>query len=84
MLTGLIGGLLAQKIAAQNITTPNIMTQDNRWDLALDAALAGVWWHSHAAREVAAQHTVLGVDASRLATTLLDTLGNRLMSLGDA
>lgn len=102
VLTGLIGGLLAQKIAAQKIAAQEItqnahrlpptqnvpshspIGQDNRWDLALDAALAGVWWHSDAAREVAAQHTVLGVDASRLATALLGTLGNRLMSLGDS
>jgi NAD(P)H-hydrate epimerase len=102
VLTGLIGGLLAQKIAAQKIAAQEItqnahrlpptqnvpshspIGQDNRWDLALDAALAGVWWHSHAAREVADQYTVLGVDASRLATALLGTLGKRLMSLGDS
>ncbi|MFH7243162.1 MAG: NAD(P)H-hydrate dehydratase [Spirulina sp.] len=96
VLTGLIGGLLAQKIAAQKVVQTSHElphpeddsshfrpaaqdnSQDNRWNLALDAALAGVWWHSYAAREVAARHTVLGVDASHLATALVDVLGKAL------
>jgi NAD(P)H-hydrate epimerase len=86
VLTGLIGGLLAQKIAAQKITdqdiaTPKIMTQDNRWDLALDAALAGVWWHSQTARDVATRYTDLGIDGPCLAAALTGTLAHRFPDL---
>ncbi len=92
VLTGLTGGLLAQKIAAQTIAQasqefpppqddsshhyPSL--QDNRWDLALAAALAGVWWHSQAARDVATRYTDLGIDGSHLAAALTSTLSHRL------
>jgi hypothetical protein len=77
---------LAQKIAAQKITdqdiaTPKIMTQDNRWDLALDAALAGVWWHSQTARDVATRYTDLGIDGPCLAAALTGTLAHRFPDL---
>lgn len=53
VLTGLMGGLLAQGIArgassAQQVT--------------LDTALSGVWWHARAAQVAAAERTTLGVD----------------------
>lgn len=72
VLTGLIGGLLAQSIADQKITT-----QGNRWNLALDAALAGVWWHSQTARDLATRYTDLGIDGPRLASALTGTLAHR-------
>lgn len=107
VLTGLIGGLLAQKIAAQKIAVQNIpaqtiaqssqelphsqdnsfhfrpAAQPNRWDLALDAALAGVWWHSQTARDVTTQYTDLGVDGPRLAAALTHTLAHRLARPAD-
>jgi ADP-dependent NAD(P)H-hydrate dehydratase / NAD(P)H-hydrate epimerase len=64
VLTGLIGGLLAQ---AQRHYTP-----DHTPDLG--AALAGTWWHAQAGLWGAEQNTILGVDAFSLTQVLLPTL----------
>jgi NAD(P)H-hydrate epimerase len=57
VLTGLIGGLLAQTQSD---------AADHPLDLALNAALVGAWWHGQAARRAAADRTELGVDAIQL------------------
>lgn len=77
VLAGLMGGLLAQTFAPLQRSRPS--EGQGCWakdalDLALDAALAGVWWHSQAAKDVAAHHTELGVDGPRLAAALTATL----------
>ncbi|MBE9155670.1 NAD(P)H-hydrate dehydratase [Nodosilinea sp. LEGE 06152] len=69
LLTGLVGGLLAQ-------TESN--TADNPLDLARDAALVGAWWHGLAARTAAADRTVLGVDGTQLAQYLNPVLAQVL------
>ena len=58
VLTGLMGGLLAQQIV-QN--APNAIT---------DAALGAVWWHAQAGIYAHQQRTVLGVDPLELARCL--------------
>lgn len=94
VLTGLMGGLLAQNIAAQTIaqashgwypsqdrpsqaSSPPPPVLDDRWNLALDAALAGVWWHSQTARDLATRYTTLGVDGPHLAAALTASLSHR-------
>jgi NAD(P)H-hydrate epimerase len=69
VLTGLIGGLLAQRAA----TSPDTLT-----DATLDAALAGAWWHGQAALTAAKERTVLGVDGVHLAQSLNPTLAQVL------
>jgi ADP-dependent NAD(P)H-hydrate dehydratase / NAD(P)H-hydrate epimerase len=64
LLTGLIGGLLAQGEASP--------------DAAVDAALVGAWWHGQAARAAAAERTVLGVDGPQLAQYLNPVLAQVL------
>ncbi len=64
VLTGLIGGLLAQG-------------KDSP-DAAMDAALVGAWWHGQAARAAAAARTELGVDGPQLAQFLNSTLAQVL------
>ncbi len=66
ILTGLIGGLLAQK------------TSQHSTDAALDAAVAGAWWHAQAARAAAADRTELGVDGTHLAQYLNPVLAQVL------
>ncbi|WP_017298112.1 bifunctional ADP-dependent NAD(P)H-hydrate dehydratase/NAD(P)H-hydrate epimerase [Nodosilinea nodulosa] len=68
VLTGLIGGLLAQKIAGA----------ENPLAMALDAALVGAWWHGQAARAAAADRTELGVDGFHLAQYLNPVLAQVL------
>jgi NAD(P)H-hydrate epimerase len=63
VLTGLIGGLLAQGTGAAS---------------ALDAALVGAWWHGQAARAAAAERTELGVDGTHLAQYLNPVLAQVL------
>ncbi|MEB3288968.1 MAG: NAD(P)H-hydrate dehydratase, partial [Leptolyngbya sp.] len=80
VLTGLMAGLLAQTFAPLQGSRSEA---DRGWGkdalaLALDAALAGVWWHSQAAKEVVAHHTELGVDGPRLAAALTTTLAATL------
>ncbi len=62
VLTGLIGGLVAQAIAAKHPAT------------ALDWVAAAAWWHAQAGLWAAAQRTVLGVDPVTLAASLLPAL----------
>lgn len=64
VLTGLIGGLLAQGQASP--------------EAAMDAALVGAWWHGQAARAAAAARTDLGVDGPQLAQYLNPTLAQVL------
>ncbi|WP_448561095.1 NAD(P)H-hydrate dehydratase [Trichothermofontia sp.] len=64
VLTGLLGGLLAQAA----------MTGENLGE----AIAAGVWWHSQAACLAAADRTVLGVDAQTLSAYLLPALQRHL------
>ena len=69
VLTGLIGGLLAQTESD---------AADNPLDLARDAALVGAWWHAQAARAAAGDRTVLGVDGTQLAQYLNPVLAQVL------
>ncbi|MGB3308664.1 MAG: NAD(P)H-hydrate dehydratase [Nodosilinea sp.] len=69
VLTGLIGGLLAQTESD---------AADQPLDLALDAALVGAWWHGQAARAAAADRTELGVDATQLTQYLNPLLAQML------
>lgn len=64
VLTGLLGGLMAQAaIAAEAMAE------------AIPAGIAaGVWWHAQAGRLAAAERTVLGVDAQTLSAYLLPAL----------
>lgn len=80
VLTGLMGGLLAQAFAPLRGARPEVDHHGSKaaLDLALDAALAGVWWHSQAAKDVASRHTELGVDGPRLAAALTATLAATL------
>ena len=66
VLTGLLGGLAAQRIRGGNEATDGLLA----------AALGGVWWHAQTARAIAERQTVLGSSPSRLAAMLLETLGS--------
>ena len=59
VLTGLIGGLMAQKSAIGEV--------DSHLSSAFDAALCGVWWHAQAGLLAAQERTELGVDPRTLA-----------------
>lgn len=60
VLTGLIGGLMAQGIAK---------------GIAPEASVrSAAWWHAQAARRVAQERTALGVDPVTLAEALIPTL----------
>lgn len=61
ILTGLIGGLLTQQVAT---------VTESSLDGALEAAIAGTWWHAKAAQLAAIDCTQLGVDPKTLATYL--------------
>ncbi|MEM9161731.1 MAG: NAD(P)H-hydrate dehydratase, partial [Cyanobacteria bacterium P01_F01_bin.4] len=62
VLTGLLGGITAQRLVGQNPKT---------WPQAiLDATLSSVWWHSQTGVKLAAQRSVLGVDPVTLAKGL--------------
>ncbi len=65
VLTGLIGGLLAQG--------------DTSLAAAVDAAVVGAWWHGQAARAAAGDRTALGVDGTQLAQYLNPTLAQMLV-----
>ncbi|MGB3202467.1 MAG: NAD(P)H-hydrate dehydratase [Nodosilinea sp.] len=69
VLTGLIGGLLAQTESD---------TASQPLDLALDAALVGAWWHGQAARAAARDRSELGVDATHLSQYLNPVLAQVL------
>ncbi|NJR51219.1 MAG: NAD(P)H-hydrate dehydratase [Leptolyngbyaceae cyanobacterium CSU_1_3] len=63
VLTGLIGGLLAQRRASQAKPLPLI-----------DLVQAAAWWHAHAGILAAQDRTALGVDAHTLAQFLIPAL----------
>ncbi|PZO42062.1 MAG: bifunctional ADP-dependent NAD(P)H-hydrate dehydratase/NAD(P)H-hydrate epimerase [Shackletoniella antarctica] len=69
VLTGLIGGLLAQGAAS---------APGDALTAALDAAMVGAWWHGQAARAAAAARTELGVDGPQLAQSLSPVLAQVL------
>ncbi|QQE64105.1 bifunctional ADP-dependent (S)-NAD(P)H-hydrate dehydratase/NAD(P)H-hydrate epimerase [Leptolyngbya sp. BL0902] len=83
VLTGLMGGLLAQAFAPSSLSQRqgDPPPPSHTLDLALDAALAGVWWHSQTAKDMATRHTELGVDGPRLAAALTATLAARSPTL---
>ena len=62
VLTGLIGGLMAQKSA--------IAPPDSQLSSVFDAALCGVWWHAQAGLLATQERTELGVDPRTLAEYL--------------
>lgn len=67
VLTGLLGGLMAQAVTQH---------------LSLDAIIpSAVWWHAQGAIAAAQENTELGVDASTLITYLTPTL-NQFVSHG--
>jgi ADP-dependent NAD(P)H-hydrate dehydratase / NAD(P)H-hydrate epimerase len=68
VLTGLLGGLMAQDIAAD---------QQTPW---LDIVQTGAWWHAQAGIHAAQERTQLGVDAYTLAHHLIPALSNVLKS----
>ncbi|PSB25539.1 NAD(P)H-hydrate dehydratase [Stenomitos frigidus] len=63
VLTGLLGGLLAQTIAAPSPSHS-----------ILDSVLAGAWWHAQAGILAMQERTLLGVDAFTLSQYLLPAL----------
>jgi ADP-dependent NAD(P)H-hydrate dehydratase / NAD(P)H-hydrate epimerase len=62
VLTGLLGGLLAQHLAAQNQTS------------LLDLTQSAAWWHAQAGILAAQTRTELGVDAHTLTQFLIPAL----------
>ena len=66
VLTGLVGGLMAQYTATAEETSN---------DLALKAAMVAAWWHAQAARVAATERTQLGVDGTTLVAYLHRALG---------
>jgi ADP-dependent NAD(P)H-hydrate dehydratase / NAD(P)H-hydrate epimerase len=62
VLTGLLAGLLAGWLAQSGAAYP------------LDTVAAAAWWHAQAGRWLAADRTVLGVDAATLAHRLIPAL----------
>jgi NAD(P)H-hydrate epimerase len=64
VLTGLIGGLMAQDLAA------------NRCDV-LNVVQSGAWWHAIAGIYASKTRTVLGVDAYTLGQSLIPALAHR-------
>ena len=77
VLTGLLGGLLAQNITHQQTATKSGENCD-AMNAAISAAQAAVWWHAQSAIAAAHQLTELGVDASSLVDFLSPTLENFL------
>lgn len=69
VLTGLVGGLMAQHLAASG-------SEDRQ--AVLDATLSGVWWHAQAGILAAQEKTDLGVDPTTLAAYLTPALRRHL------
>ncbi|MBW4580059.1 MAG: NAD(P)H-hydrate dehydratase [Tildeniella nuda ZEHNDER 1965/U140] len=67
VLTGLLGGLLAQAIATP-ASSPSVIA----------TVQAGVWWHAQAGILAMQERTILGVDAFTLAHYLIPTLQQTL------
>ncbi|MEO1067682.1 MAG: NAD(P)H-hydrate dehydratase, partial [Cyanobacteria bacterium J06638_6] len=76
VLTGLVGGLLAQGMATASPDATDAI--DRALDATLDAALTGAWWHGQAARTAAAERTELGVDGVHLNQYLNPVLAQML------
>jgi NAD(P)H-hydrate epimerase len=74
VLTGLIGGLLAQEIAQQKIESPIPNPQSPIPELVQ----AATWWHSQAGILAAQERTELGVDAHTLTQYLIPALRTHL------
>ncbi|MEO0348610.1 MAG: NAD(P)H-hydrate dehydratase [Cyanobacteria bacterium P01_A01_bin.15] len=70
VLTGLMGGLIAQRVA--QVATPN------KSEAITDGVLGAVWWHAQAGRYAQQQRTVLGVDPLELARCLNPALADYL------
>ncbi|MEM9980697.1 MAG: NAD(P)H-hydrate dehydratase, partial [Cyanobacteria bacterium P01_D01_bin.2] len=70
VLTGLMGGLMAQRVA--QVATPN------KSEAITDGVLGAVWWHAQAGRYAQQQRTVLGVDPLELARCLNPALADYL------
>ncbi|MBW4420559.1 MAG: NAD(P)H-hydrate dehydratase [Myxacorys californica WJT36-NPBG1] len=66
VLTGLLGGLVAQKVAASASTS------------LLDIVQSAVWWHAQAGRLATQTRTVLGVDAHTLTDFLIPALAQQM------
>ena len=71
VLTGLMGGLMAQQGARQ-------AQQGNNGDDLTDAVLGAVWWHAQAGLYAHQRRTVLGVDPLELARCLNVALADYL------
>ncbi|NEQ53367.1 MAG: NAD(P)H-hydrate dehydratase [Leptolyngbya sp. SIO3F4] len=71
VLTGLMGGLLAQQITQTS--------KVNLTEATTNAALGAVWWHAQAGLYAQQQRTVLGVDPLELARCLNPALANYLI-----
>lgn len=76
VLTGLLGGLLAQKSLDSKPDTES----PDRVSAATGAALAAVWWQAQAGCYASNQNSQLGVDPDRLAQSLNPFLGSFLAS----
>jgi hydroxyethylthiazole kinase-like uncharacterized protein yjeF len=73
VLTGLVGGLLAQYQAkAKQTGEPAAL------DHALNAAIVATWWHAQAGTQAAQARTQLGVYPTQLASYLPTTLAQEL------
>jgi ADP-dependent NAD(P)H-hydrate dehydratase / NAD(P)H-hydrate epimerase len=72
VLTGLLGGLIAQTIASPS---PSHAILDHA---ILDSVQAGTWWHAQAGILAMQERTLLGVDAFTLSQYLLPALRQNL------
>ncbi len=77
VLTGLIGGLVAQAQAEDKIainSTCEIFTESNQ-QISIDAIVSvAAWWHSQAGIKAESDRTMMGVDAFSLTHYLLPVL----------
>ncbi len=77
VLTGLIGGLLAQAVSAKRNST-GTATQDSSEpasnSISVDLVQSAAWWHAQAGILAAQERTELGVDAHTLTQFLIPAL----------
>lgn len=82
VLTGLLGGLVAQKLASlRRQSTARIDQPPQTMESAqqvTDASLGAVWWHAQAGIFTQQRRTILGVDPLTLAKALIPTLKAQL------
>ncbi len=74
VLTGLIGGLLAQEMAKQKAESPTPSPQPLAPNSLLPLVQAATWWHSQAGILASQERTELGVDAHTLTQYLIPAL----------